>query len=60
MAEKTVVENDSRHRVAYDLMVAVMGAERDIKKDRAYLLTLYSHCLKAVSGYEPAAILKKD
>jgi hypothetical protein len=54
MAEKTVVENDSRHRVAYDLMVAVMGAERDIKKDRAYLLTLYSHCLKA------AAILKKD
>ena len=45
--------NDSKERVAYDLMVLIINMENQmgtLKADRASYLKLYAECLKTVSA----------
>jgi len=54
MAEKVVLENDSKSRVAYDLMKRIANSETDTKpKDRQYWLALYSECWNVAAGGSP-------
>jgi hypothetical protein len=51
MAEKTDVniEYQCKESVAFDLMKTISFYEKT-EKDRAYFLTLYTQCYKAVTG----------
>jgi hypothetical protein len=52
MTEKSVQVNDSKERVALELMRLIMVNENDTK-DRAYYLKLMSECISVVNGNEP-------
>jgi len=52
MSEKNLTEQDSRFRVAFDLMELVIEREKDKEKDREYFLALYRECLKATDPYQ--------
>ena len=54
--EKILNQNDSKERVAFDLMTAISNAEyrQDNNRidDRNYYITLFRQCLYAVSSPE--------
>jgi len=60
MANENVLISDSKQRVAYDLMLQISYNEKDKPKDRAYWLTLYRQCYKAVSNSSLESILKEE
>jgi len=48
------VQQDSRERVAFDLMARIVGQEElDKAAPRSYFLSLYSQCLAVVRGSDP-------
>jgi hypothetical protein len=60
MADQTVhIEQDSRERVALDLMKYLAGVDKR-PKDIAYFFKLYRQCYKATAGYEVKAIQEED
>lgn len=54
MADKVAltgpIEPDSQARVAFDLAKMIAYADTTEPKDRAYWITLYAECLRAVRG----------
>jgi hypothetical protein len=54
MADDTVVHigENSPEKVAFDLMVAVLNAER-AERSRKTMLDTYAECLWAVKGHRP-------
>jgi hypothetical protein len=61
MAEqKTLLMNDSKERVAFDLMKLIADADtknlaRKLEDPKAYTFDLYLQCLEVVSGKIPGA-----
>jgi hypothetical protein len=43
------IQSDSRHRVAFDLMLQISAHDKD-EKNAAYFLKLYKRCLAVVSS----------
>jgi hypothetical protein len=61
MADEKVLTSDSKHRVAFDLMKLIYDIEPAAKPfDRAYFLTLYRQCYKAVNGHVLEEVLRQD
>jgi hypothetical protein len=56
--------NESRERVAFDLMTKIAQEEANQKKrdsdSREYYLLLYSQCLKIVSGEDLEDIIESE
>lgn len=54
--EKVLNQNDSKERVAFDLMTTISNAEyrnnKDRVDDRNYYTTLFRQCLYAISSPE--------
>lgn len=59
-AEKIQMEQDSRERVAFDLMVTISLKEEIENKDRKYYLALYRQCYKAAFGHHLQHILEDE
>lgn len=59
MADASQIELDSAERVAFDLALKIVNDEVDQvqNRDRAYWLTLYSHCLRVVNHADPQKVL---
>jgi hypothetical protein len=58
----TTVQQDSKERVAFDLMDKISGWEDSDKhnKNREYFLRLYRQCYRAANGSSLEAILKGE
>lgn len=51
--------DDSKYRVAYDLMMTISTNEKDQEKDRPYWIKLYAQALMVVVSGEPERALRK-
>lgn len=57
------IGNDSKERVAFDLMSKITKYEKNAERQtasRKYFITLYNQCLDAVYGVAPESILKEE
>ena len=62
MAEKLMMDYDSKERVALELMHHISNWENiteEAKRSREYWLKLYSQCFRAAVGVHPSRILKE-
>lgn len=58
--EKIQIEQDSKERIAFDLMVTLSHVEQVSNKDRNYYFILYRQCYKAAAGYSLQRILEDE
>ena len=68
--DNMTVQDNSKERVAFDLMNKIYSGEYEYQKprgdgqersyDRKYFLTLYCQCLKATRGFGLDSALKED
>lgn len=57
------IKDNSKERVAFDLMVHAGYRERNNRNDqsdRKYWLTLYRQCYKAAQGFDLVSTLKEE